>query len=140
LNIFPCSYKTSKPNRRRIIVQNNYEDGIDFKIEWEKIICECKVPSGKSNNESIDIIHSGEKGNDIPKPKVNEEKKKRNEEIYECEACSKVKKESENQMNQIEEETITLNFVHAIFEEEKKKVKEKWLIGLFNSRIDYSMV
>jgi hypothetical protein len=36
----------------------------------------------------------------------------------------------------MEKETININFVHAIFEEEKKKVKEKWLSGLFSSGID----
>jgi hypothetical protein len=43
-------------------------------------------------------------------------------------------------VNQVGKETIDLNFVHAIFEEEKKKVKEKWLTGLFNSGVNDSVV
>jgi hypothetical protein len=51
-------------------------------------------------------------------------------------SCSIIGDETENQMNQKEKEAIDLNFVHAIFEEEKKEVKEKWLAGLFNRGVN----
>jgi hypothetical protein len=50
---YPDSYKMYKSFIKRVVIQNNYEDRIDSKIEWEKMICECKSPSEKSNNDNI---------------------------------------------------------------------------------------
>jgi hypothetical protein len=69
-----------------------------------------------------------------------EAEKKENEKTSEPEIHLKIKNKVEEQINRKEKETIQANFVHAIFEEEKKKVKEKWLTGLFNSEANDSIV
>jgi hypothetical protein len=75
---YPKSYNSSSFEAKRFIIKDSYSEGIDFKIEWEKIICECKVPSEKSNDENIDVIQKEKKGNDDLKIKVDEAKKKEN--------------------------------------------------------------
>jgi hypothetical protein len=69
-----------------------------------------------------------------------ESEKKENEKTSEPEIHLIIKNKVEEQINRKEEETIQANFVHAIFDEEKKKVKEKWLTGLFNSGVNDSIV
>jgi hypothetical protein len=76
LNWFPKSYKSSEFDAKRFIVQDSYEEGIDFKIEWEKIICECKVPSEKSNDEKIDVVHKEKREMIFQNQKLMKKKRK----------------------------------------------------------------
>jgi hypothetical protein len=54
---YPKSYNLSNSEAKFFIIKDSYNKEIDLKIEWEKIIHECKMPSEKANDEK-------EKGSD----------------------------------------------------------------------------